>query len=248
MRPENGGFLLQRIIPQSQSASSEAEGFLIWNAFDKDPTIQYESIDSIVTINMVLKQYELIQGVALVNHNFPETVELKIRFCTDETYNEYVEKTIPYAPKNSYIITDIQQTYKYLQLYISSNSAIQIGYIYLAKKAFQFPHNYSYEREDQFHVMKLVDTTDYGINYESPDPDEGEPPAPESRRFRITFDDINQQYHETFFDLIRPGKKIWMPNFQKTPCHYGIVPDDTLEAKRKKTTDTYSIRFWEDSI
>ncbi|UCH93621.1 MAG: hypothetical protein JSV88_25580 [Candidatus Aminicenantes bacterium] len=252
MRPENGGFLLGRIIPQGFAASSEAEGNEIGNAFEKDPTLLYKSIESTITINMTLKQYELIQGISLVNHNFPETVEIKFRFCTDDSFSPEsieIEKTIPYAPKNTHLITnDIQQTYKYLQLYISSNSPIQIGYVYLAKKAFQFPHNYSWGYEDKFEVLKLTDTTDYGINYETPDPDEGEPPAPESRKFRITFNDIDNQFYETFFDLIRPGKKIWIPSFQGAKCHYGIIPDDSIDAKRKKGTDIFSIRFWEDAI
>ena len=249
MRPENGGFLLKWQKPLEVSADSTATGSDILNAFEGDPTFLFTSQNSTLKVNMRMKEPVNITGFSVVNHNLPETATIKLRYCLDNGYENSidVEKTISYYKKNTYLAYQEVQQYEYIQLYISSSGPISFGCLFLAKLAFQFPHNYSWGYDDEFEVIKEVDFTDYGVGYEYPNPDNGDDPAYERRKYRINFSDVNREHHEKFFDLIRPGKKVWIPNFTALKCHFGIVPDKKLSSKKNKSGDTYSVGFHEDS-
>ena len=86
-------------------------------------------------------------------------------------------------------------------------------------------------------------TTDEGIHFEEPTTQ-----APEFSRYSIKFSNSPEENLSLFYDVIRAGKKVFIPSFTAATCHFGIVPDKELKANRTLNGDEYSIRFWEDAI
>ena len=253
MIPEgNGGFLLKPIRPSEVTADDEKEGYEIGFAFEKNPSLVYCSEGSTTTINMTFSPARQITGVALINHNLHESASILLRFYDTGGFSTpIVEKNIPWHRKNIYINIKDNPAYQYVQIQITVPSGnIQIGVIFPGT-SFQFPYNFAWGYEEEFCVTKEVDTTDYGVHFETPDPyDEAESAETvgEYEKFKIDFDNIPSEHYSSFFDLIRPGKKVFIPSFSKPGCHYGIVPDKNLAASKYRGIDKYSIRFWEDAI
>jgi len=247
-RPENGIMLMKWIKPTELVEVSENTAFPIGNAFELDPTYLYKSSSTSVTINMKFKDPVIVQGFALINHNLTENAVIKIRFCTDNTYQNYSEESIDYYLKNTYTVTSTSTAHQYIQLFISNSKPIEIGCIYPARIAFQLIHNYSIEHDFSFRVEKTIDVTDYGLQIEYPNPDNGDIPPPECHSYKISFDNIDQQYFESYCDLIRPGSKVWVPKGTEKKCYFGIVSDNELFNKRKRTGDSFSITFQEHSL
>ncbi|NIR04216.1 MAG: hypothetical protein GTN82_02185, partial [Candidatus Aminicenantes bacterium] len=123
---------------------------------------------------------------------------------------------------------------------------IKIGCIYPGL-AYQFPYNYKFGLETEFHVVKQVDTTDEGIHFETPDEDDNVT-APEYHRYRMNFGDLKHQYFHEYCELIKPGKKVYILKFTEMECYYGIVPDQSLKKVTTRNEDTYSLRFFEDAL
>jgi hypothetical protein len=165
-----------------------------------------------------------------------------------KTFSTYsVEKTIPWAEKNTYII-DANPYSEYVQIHIDASAAgveNSIGVIYPGT-AFQFPHNFSFGRADEFIVEKTVDTTDAGFHIETPGPDDQQPP--EWEKVKMKFGPVKQQYRDDYKNLIRPGDKVFIKNFTSPACLYGIVPDRSLQAVKEKAGENYPLRFWEHGI
>lgn len=246
--PANGGFLLNMQQPEAVTASSQVSGFEISYAFHKNPTLKYNAAADTTTINITLPAAAEISGFAVINCNLSAAAQIRLRYCTDGTFSTVIEeKTVSSTGgKNNYLVIDAPPSTKWIQLYIyDSGNPPEIGVIFMGT-AFQFPHNYSWGVESEFHVAKDVDTSDEGIHFETPGPDEE--PAPEWEKFSLTFSRTDSQFRQQFFPLIRVGKKIFLPSFLGPECYYGIVPDKSLKAKSNRDGDTYSITFMEDSI
>lgn len=249
INPENGGVISGRSKPETVWASTEAQGYEIDHALNKNPMEIYKSTTSTTTIKMTFPSPIKMTGFALINHNLTESATISLRFYTDANFTQLdTEKSISHAPKNTYVIINDISEYKYILLYIDNpgQSEIKIGLIYPGT-SFQFPSNYTWDYDDEFNIVKEVDTTDEGIHFETPDEDQNEP-VPEFTKLKITFRDIEREHYETFKALIRVGKKVLIPDYTINECFYGIFPDKKLPIKRKLEGDTFSLNFWEDAI
>ena len=246
--PENGGFLLKRIIPETAVASTQATGYEIEKSFTQIPSqvFKSEELTEALVIDLDFGEVVALQGFGIVNHTIPETATITLKYSS-AGFLEPWEATdeIPWREKNTYIF--IERTFRYVQLHIDATAGVlQIGALFPALVKFQFPHNYSWEYEQDFEVAKDVQVSDDGVHFEYPDGD-SQVVAPEYEKFKITFNDIDKQHRESFKRLIRPGKKIFIPDFQSLDSHYGIVPDKVLKTVRALRGDTYILRFSEDA-
>jgi hypothetical protein len=228
MSSANGGFLLYFQKPDAFSASNQEINFEIEKAFEFNPSIIFESTENTVSINFSYTVARKIEALALINHNIPETAAAKLRYCTDDTYLSFIEKDIPYAARNTYIIDTNTSYYNYFQLYISSSAPIQIGCIRPYSTAFQFPHQFSYSYKKRFHVVKEVDTSDEGLHLETPGEDD-DPPA-SYFEFSLNFYDVDTALYDQYKSLLLPGNKVFIPSFSKTEGYYGIVPTKILDS------------------
>lgn len=235
----NGGFLLRPQIPDVYTATSNA-GYEIDFAFDFYSSIVFESVQNTAIIRFSYQTARKIEGIALINHNIPETATMKFRYCLNDQYNIDIEKNIPWAEKNTYLFDTQVSTYSYYEIYIDSNQPVQIGFIFPAETALQFPHMFSYSYKMKFQVEKNVETTDGGVHIETPTEN-----VPEWHEFTITFDDVDHSFYPTYCDLIRPGNKVFFLSSGSPECYYGIVPTKVLDGNIEFSGDTYSIEFFE---
>jgi hypothetical protein len=236
----NGGFLLRAQIPYAYTADNYNPGYEIGHAFDPYSSIVFESSQNAVTIRFSYTIARKIEGISLINHNIPETATMKFRYCLNDQYDMDVEKNISWAERNIYLFDTLVSTYSYYEIYISAGQPIQIGYIFPAKTALQFPHMFSYSYKKKFNVGKSVETTDEGVHIETPAEN-----APEWYEFSITFDDVVQSFYSIYCDLIRPGNKVFFLSAESPECYYGIVPTKALDAQVEFSGDTYTIDFFE---
>jgi len=241
----NGGFLLYRQKPDFYSADTKP-GYEIKNAFTFNPSIVFESNSSSVTINFSYTEARKIEALVFANHNIPETATKKLRYCTDDTYSNYIEKDIPWAEKNTYLIDTTTSSYNYFQIYISSSAPIQIGCIIPYLTAFQFPHQFSYTYKKRYIINKDVDTSDEGLHIETPTEDEETPTS--YYEFTVKFNDVDSQYYNNYKKLIFPGNKVFIPSFTKVEGYYGIVASKSLDGDIDIAGDTYSLEFREHAI
>ncbi len=248
-RPENGGFILNRKLPASLLCNQTAQGYSIENAFSGNPNFIWKSDGSInIYIKITFANPIKLSGGGIINHTIPATATVMLHYYYD-AFLTYAGNSGSWTlnEKNMYkIITEVEYQYYSLSIALSESSSVQIGEIHLGD-SLQFPHNFSWGYEEEFEVVKKVDTTDEGVHYETPD-DKDTYTAPSFSKLTVNFDDINNQYYTTYKTLIMPGKKIFIKNFTKPECYFGIVPNTKLKAKKKRTGDSYSIGFWEDAI
>ena len=250
--PENGGVIKNRFKPESVAASSESEGHEIPYAFNNNPQEKYESTSNTITINMTFPTEIIMTGFGIINHNLTENASIQLKFYLNSSFTSPDrEVSLTFAEKNIYQIIDDITGYKYIQLYIqdANLSTISFGVLYPGKWE-QFPGNFTVENEEEFCVGKEVDTTDYGVHFESPGEEENTA-VPEYTKLKVNFSNINREHYSFFKSLIRVGKKILIidPTDQEEECYYGLFPDDKLPFKRHFLEgDTFSMRFWEDAI
>lgn len=248
-RPENGGFILNRKLPASLLCNYTGQGYNIENAFFGNPNYIWKSDGSLnIYIKMTFANPIKLSGCGIINHTIPATATVVLHYYHD-AFLTYAGNSGGWSwnEKNMYkIITEVEYQYYSLSIALPGSSAIQIGEIHLGD-SFQFPHNFSWGYEEEFEVVKKVDTTDEGVHYETPD-DSDTYIAPSFSKLQISFDDTKDEYYPMFKTLIMPGKKIFIKNYTKPDCHFGIVPNTKLKAKKKRTGDSYSIEFWEDAI
>ncbi len=242
----NGGFIWKRKYPTQFVSVPSLTGHEIENAFQNDPTWLYTSDGtSPLPIKMVFESNKKFSGLGLINHTIPPTATMEIVFYSDAFITPLYTTSIPYTIINTYkLFEEIQSEYVKLQIGNVTGLNVSIGELYLGEK-FQFPHNFSWGYEEEFNILKDVDTTDDGIQYETPGENEE---TYEYSKLRFTFNDVNMEYFEIYKNLIRPGKKVFIPNFNKPECHFGIVPNKTLKRQKKRTGDDYSLEFWTDAI
>lgn len=250
-KADNGGFIRRRFVPESHAATNWQTGFGIENAFTKFSSQQYRSTTNTVQINCGVSQNSAdFTGIALINSNLTETALIKIKLGNDPTFTTFiVEKNMSLYGHSGWLSLEGVTGYSYLQLDIQdlSISEIWIGLIYLGT-LFQFPHNYSWGLVKRIVIKKSVVTTDYGIHLEWPDPEDTTIVAPEYCVYEMQFDDVEREHEGDFKKLIMPGKKVFVPTFIKSECHYGIVPNTELSSTKKDTGDDYALNFWEDAI
>jgi hypothetical protein len=241
--PENGGFILNRTTPSQITCAQEAIGYPATNLFSDNPNQIFKSNgSSTVWVNVAYSSIPTFTGIALINHSIPATATIKMHFYEGiwQTYKTYI--TVPWTQKNIYY-KFIAKTYQSFKIEINTlTAAIYIGELYPGT-AFQFPYNYEWGYEDTFNVVKEVVTTDEGVHFEVPTTQ-----APEFSRFSIKFTNSPAENLSQFYNVIRAGKKVLIPSFITSQCHFGIVPDTELKANRTLNGDEYSIRFWEDAI
>ncbi len=241
--PENGGFILNRLTPSQITCSQEATGYPASNLYTNNPNQIFKSNgSSTIYIAVAYSIIPTFTGIALINHSIPATATIKVHFYEGifQTYITYI--TVPWNQKNLYY-KFATKTYQSFKLEISGlTAAIYIGELYPGT-AFQFPYNYEWGYEETFNVVKEVVTTDEGVNIEVPTTQ-----APEFSRYTIKFTNSPAENLSQYYDVIRAGKKVFIPSFTATACHFGIVPDTELKANRTLNGDEYSIRFWEDAI
>jgi hypothetical protein len=241
--PENGGFILNRTTPSQITCAQEATGYPATNLFAGNPNQIFKSSgSSTVWVNIAYSIIPTFTGIALINHSIPATATIKVHFYEGifQTYKTYI--TVPWTQKNLYY-KFTAKTYQSFKLEISGiTAAIYIGELEPGT-SFQFPYNYEWGWEETFNVVKEVVTTDEGIHYEEPTTQ-----APEFSRYTIKFTNSPAENLSLFYDIIRPGKKVFIPSYTSPECHFGIVPDTELKSTRTLNGDEYPIRFWEDAI
>jgi len=250
--PENGGVITKWYFPETVVASTEAQDHEITKAFSFSPQETYESTGNTITIDMTFTTEIIMTGFGIINHNLTAAAAIELRFYLNSSFTTPDRVvTLTYAKKNIYqIITEITG-YRYIQLYIQDDnlSAISVGILYPGTWE-QFPGNFTIENEEEFCIGKEVDTTDYGVHFETPGEKENET-VPEYLKLRINFSNIKREHIEFYKSLIRIGKKILIidPTDQEEECYFGLFPDNTLPFKRHYLEgDTFSLRFWEDAI
>jgi hypothetical protein len=249
MRAENGGFIRHWKRPETVTANPEGNG--IAYAFTKYPTELFSVESSTLTVKMTYSSQEKFSGFALINTNLTESASITMGFYPDSSFSTPdVEKNMSITDKtdkNIYIKFD-ELDYKDVQLYISDPSitTIEFGVIFPGE-AYQFPHNFSWEYEEEYCMDKEVDTTDGGFHHETPD-DDSTYSAPKYHKMLIKFKDSNGQYLNEYKKLIHPGQKIFVKSFVKPGCFFGIVPDKKLAAIKNRPGDTFSIRFFEHAL
>lgn len=241
----NGGLFLKRQIPDSYSADNQLAGYEIGKAFDIFPTVIYDAGNTTTVIDMTLTDPAAATGIALINHNLAPTASVRYRRGNDATFSTFVDDfPFPIYPTSTCIIV-ASSGYQYVQLEITNTVNIQLGGIYLGT-AWQFPHNYDWGNIWDFEVDKKTDSTDSKFHYETPG--EKDEPATECSKFSMKFKGVNQQHFDSFKPLVRPGHKIFVPNWLEARCHYGVVPDTNLKNTRDQDGDYYGVRFWEHGL
>lgn len=245
---DNGGFLKRRVKPVSVQASQQETGYEIDHAFTLIPSQVFESgtLTANLTIDMDFGAQTSFLGFALINHNIPDTATITFYYSsTGFTPPFDAFDVMTWHEKNIYMFCD--RSYRYVRIEIAAvGSSIRIGVIYPALERFQFPHNYSWGYKREFVVAKVVTTSDYGVHFEEPN-EESAVTAPEFEKLWLTFDDVKDQYYESYKDLIRVGKKVYIPAFTAGLCFYGIVPNTKLTSVSAREGDTYSLDFFEDA-
>jgi hypothetical protein len=240
--PENGGFILNRTTPSQISCAQEATGFPATNLYSDNPNQIFKSNgSSTIGVKVAYSSIITLTGIAIINHSIPSSAGIKLHFYEGiwETWKESIN--IPWNPKNLYYT--FTKTYQSIKLEVNNlTAAIYIGELYPGI-AFQFPYNYEWGHEEIFNVVKEVVTTDEGVHFEVPTTQ-----APEFSRFSIKFSNSPAENLSLFYDIIRAGKKVFIPSFITSQCHFGIVPDTELKSNRGLNGDEYPIRFWEDAI
>lgn len=242
--PENGGFILNRTTPSQITCGQEATGYPATNLFTDNPNQLFKSSgSSTVYINVAYSGIPTLTGIAFINHSIPPGAIIKILWYEGvwQTYKTF--SMITWNSKNLYFKFSQPRIYQSFKIEISLlTAAIYIGELYPGT-AYQFPYNYEWGYEETFTVVKEVVTTDEGIHFEVPTAQ-----APEFSRYAIKFSNSPSENLSLFYDIIRPGKKVFIPSFITPQCHFGIVPDTELKANRTDKGDEYPIRFWEDAI
>jgi hypothetical protein len=242
MANNNGGILLSRQKPTTYSATNYQTGYEIANAFDPNPSLVFKSSQNSVTINFAYNAPVSLEAIALIFHTIPENATVKFRKCT-AGYIKQVEYDVPIQEKDTYCRFNESTSYQYYQLYISASAPVQIGCIFPALTAFQFPHQYSWSFKKKFEVKKEVETTDEGFHIETPGEDET--PPLEYLEFTITFNDADSSFYKDYCNLIRVGNKVFIPLFSENVCYYGIVSNNELDGEIDMSGDTYNITFLE---
>ena len=171
-------------------------------------------------------------------------------YCLNDSFEVDIEKNVTWQEKNIYFIDQAIGTYQYFQIYISSTAPITLGCIFPGLDAWQFPENFTIRRKHKYHVGKKAESSDDGMHFESPDPenDENETDPPEWQELGITFKCTDESLLPQYRKLIRPGKKILIPNFQEGLCYYGIIPNSEIDASRDLGEDQFSLDFWECAV
>ena len=245
MNTANGGFITNQKIPSEVTADFETEGCEIALAFDPIPSLKYASGNSAATIRMIFETGFDLTGFALIRHNLNTATAVKLRSYTDEIFSTLiVENDIEITQGiDTYAIISNMNEVKYLELYITTDlDTIEIGCIFPGD-AFQFPHNYNWGFKRKFKVPKKIETSDYGVHFETFSEEK-----PEWHEYQIEFEDVDQAFYDEYKALIRPGKKVFILCFTNPLCHYGIVPNEALEASRNRPGDSYRLDFYEDAI
>jgi hypothetical protein len=242
--PSNGGFLLSWKKPSLIDATHAVAGYEADYAFTKYPTQIFKTSTGSTIIEMSFAAGSAPKGIALINHNLTENASIVLRTYSDAFVTFIMNRTIPFNSKNTCLVFDDNDSI-YLKLVISDTSldSIEIGAIYTGK-TFQFPFNFKWGHTIEGTVMKQVDTSTEGFHFETPD-EESTSPIYKYRKFALSFNDIEHKYFDSFFSLLMPGPKVFIPSFAKSDCALGIVPDRVLSNKKNRTGDEYGLSFLE---
>lgn len=250
MLESNGGVIMKKAKIVSIVADNYITGYEIEKALDHNPSYIYNSQNNTATIDITLDTPQKVPGWGFINHNLTPIATMKLRYCLNSSFEIDIEKDVSYFEKNMYFIDQAIGTYQYFEIYISSTAPITLGCIFPGLDAWQFPENFKIRRKHKYHCAKRAESSDDGMHYESPDPenDENETDPPEWEELGITFGCSDESLLPGYRKLIRPGKKILIENFQEGLCYYGIIPNDTIDANRDLGNDQFSLDFWECAV
>lgn len=248
MLESNGGVIMIKSKIASISADNNYPGREIGFVLDHNPSLIFQSQNNNVTIDISLVSPGKVPGWGFVNLSL--CTSIKLRYCLNSSFEIDIEKDVQYTEKNTYFIDQAIGTYQYFQVYITSTAPITLGCIFPGLDAWQFPENFTIRRKHKYHCAKRAESSDDGMHYESPDPenDENETDPPEWEELGITFKCSNATLLPEYRKLIRPGKKILIPNYQEGLCYYGIIPNSVIDASRDLGEDQFSLDFWECAV
>lgn len=250
MLESNGGVIMKKAKIANITADNHVTGYEIEKALDHNPSYIFKSESNTVTIDITLESEGKVPGWGLVNHNLSSGATIKLRYCLNASFEIDIEKDVPYFEKNIYFIDQAIGTYQYFEIYISSTAPINLGCLFPGLDAWQFPENFVIRRKHKYHCAKKSESSYEGMHYESPDPenDDNDSDPPEWEELGITFKCSDESLLSQYKKLIRPGKKILIPNFQEGECYYGIIPDNEIDASRDLGIDQFSLDFWECAV
>jgi len=240
--PENGGFIFRK-NPNQISCEQEVPDYPASNLFSNNPNIIFMNDGHSTKIEMIYDTPTTLTAISIINHSIPSNAIIRLQYFEGEFETWIGSIEIPWSKKSIYYkFSSI--TYKSYRLYITeiSGTVIYIGE-FVPGYYFQFPYNYEWGFEESFNVVKEVVTSDEGVHFEVPSSD-----APEYSKFKVKFSNSPANNLSLFYDIIRIGKKVFIPDFTQPECYFGIVPDSAINAIRTIKGDEYSISFWQDAI
>jgi hypothetical protein len=250
MISERGGFIKNRYKPDAVTLVSGGEktGYGIDHAFNTNPTQVFMSTSNTVKINMSYLTAKTITGFGIINHNLTESADMILRYYADAGFTTLLlEHEISCHPVNTYSIIEDAPTCNYIQLYIydAPIQYIKMGVIFPGL-TFKCPTNFDYELTIEYTVIKDVRDTDEGLHLEYPDPDI-EPDIPSFTKLTLNFKKVGNEFFDLYKPLIKPGKKILIPDFSDGSCFYGIIPNSVLSSQYRIYHE-FSLEFLEDAI
>jgi len=197
-------------------------------------------------------------SIAIINHNiatnvvivlglsntgFTPVMEEEISIGTTNILERYIYRRNEvgdliktYAP-NTYNNLG-NKTFRYFRFTILANEPTTIGSLFIGD-TFVFPKNYDQDYNFNFNIEKAVNNI-HGQMYEYQ--------ISEQMSHKLNFTEVPEEHFEDYKHLLRQGAKIFVPDFDKKPCYYGIVTNSVLVNVRQRATDlldNFSMNFME---